>query len=265
MGVLDRVYAFVVIRGWKMWISYKTQVFLTAINWVIPVFIYFFIGLTLGFGKFSLIRDYTAFMVIGTAFQGYFSASVVTLAGRIRNEELIGTLEYLMASPLKPMALMMYNTIWGLVINSMSAIMVLAIGAGLGVQYHVNATSTLLFLLLYLLSIIGLNLIAGAVVLIVKQGNPVALFTSVASNLLGGVVFPISILPTWLRYVSYSLSLTWALSGLRAAMLNNYGTPQLLGYLWPLAVLTLAYLVIGISLSNYAFSRILREGTVHMY
>jgi len=93
----------------------------------------------------------------------------------------------------------------------------------------------------------------------------VALFTSVASNLLGGVVFPISILPTWLRYVSYSLSLTWALSGLRAAMLNNYGTPQLLGYLWPLAVLTLAYLVIGISLSNYAFSRILREGTVHMY
>jgi ABC-2 type transport system permease protein len=48
-------------------------------------------------------------------------------------------------------------------------------------------------------------------------------------------------------------------------MLNNYGTPQLLGYLWPLAVLTLAYLVIGTLLTNYAFNKILREGTVHMY
>ncbi|WP_243678484.1 hypothetical protein [Vulcanisaeta distributa] len=114
MGIIDRLYSFVVIRGgWKMWVSYKTQVVLTMINWVIPVFIYFFIGVTLGFGRLSAVRDYTAFMVIGTAFQGYFSASVTTLAGRIRNEELIGTLEYLMAAPLRPMALMMYNTVWG--------------------------------------------------------------------------------------------------------------------------------------------------------
>ncbi|MGC8543926.1 MAG: ABC transporter permease [Vulcanisaeta sp.] len=265
MGIIDRLYGFIIIRGWKMWISYKTQVLLTAINWVIPVFIYFFIGVTLGFGRFSVIRNYTAFMVIGTAFQGYFSASVVTLAGRIRNEELIGTLEYLIASPLRPMALMIYSTVWGLVINSISAVAVLAIGLGLGVYYKINIVSTILFLLLYLASIIGLNLIAGAVVLIVKQGNPVALFTSVASNLLGGVVFPISILPTWLRYISYALSLTWALSGLRGSMLNGLGLPQLMNYLWPLALLAIIYLMIGIALSNYAFAIILRNGTVHMY
>ncbi|WP_243678485.1 ABC transporter permease [Vulcanisaeta distributa] len=98
-------------------------------------------------------------------------------------------------------------------INSISAVTVLLIGLGLGISYKVNALATITFLILYLASIIGLNLIAGAVVLIVKQGNPIALFTSVASNLLGGVVFPISVLPTWLRYISYSLSLTWALSG----------------------------------------------------
>ncbi len=265
MGIIDRLYGFIIIRGWKMWISYKTQVLLTAINWVIPVFIYFFIGVTLGFGRFSVIRNYTAFMVIGTAFQGYFSASVVTLAGRIRNEELIGTLEYLIASPLRPMALMIYSTVWGLVINSISAVAVLAIGLGLGVYYKINMVSTILFLLLYLASIIGLNLIAGAVVLIVKQGNPVALFTSVASNLLGGVVFPISILPTWLRYISYALSLTWALSGLRGSMLNGLGLPQLMNYLWPLTLLAIIYLIIGIALSNYAFAIILRNGTVHMY
>ena len=265
MGIIDRLYSFVVIRGWKMWVSYRTQVVLTMINWVIPVFIYFFIGVTLGFGRLSMIRDYTAFMVIGTAFQGYFSASVTTLAGRIRNEELIGTLEYLIAAPLRPMTLMMYSTVWGLVINSISAVTVLLIGLGLGISYRVNMLATAIFLILYLTSIIGLNLIAGAVVLIVKQGNPIALFTSVASNLLGGVVFPISVLPTWLRYISYSLSLTWALSGLRGAMLSGYGIQQLINYLWPLAVLAAAYIVIGVALSNYAFNKVLREGSVHMY
>ncbi|MGC8606074.1 MAG: ABC transporter permease [Vulcanisaeta sp.] len=265
MGVIDRLYGFVVIRGWKMWISYKTQVALTMINWVIPVFIYFFIGITLGFGKLSAIKNYTAFMVIGTAFQGYFSASVTTLAGRIRNEELIGTLEYLIASPLRPMALMMYNTVWGLIINSISALLVLLIGLGLGITYRANLLSSIVFLILYLASIIGLNLIAGAVVLIVKQGNPIALFTSVASNLLGGVVFPISVLPTWLQYISYSLSLTWALSGLRGAMLYGYSIPKLLNYLWPLAVLAVIYIVIGVALSSYAFMKILKEGSVHMY
>ncbi len=48
-------------------------------------------------------------------------------------------------------------------------------------------------------------------------------------------------------------------------MLNGYGIQQLLNYLWPLAALALAYIVIGITLSNYAFTRILREGSVHMY
>ncbi|MEL9990198.1 MAG: ABC transporter permease [Thermoproteus sp.] len=265
MGLFDRIYVFLAIRGFKMWASYRTQVALTAVNWVLPVFIYFFIGLTLGRGSLEAVSNYTVFMVVGTAFQGYFSASVVTLAGRIRNEELIGTLEYLMASPVGPTALMLYNTIWGLAINSISAASVLLIGLGLGVKYAVDVLSTSALLALYLLSIVGLNLIAGAVVLVVKQGNPVALFTSVASNLLGGVVFPVSVLPQWLKYVSYGLSLTWALDGLRASMLEGAGLAAVWPYLWRLAATSAAYMALGVLLTQYAFEKILREGSVHMY
>lgn len=263
MGVLDKLYVFLVIRGFKIWASYRTQVALTVANWAIPVFIYFFVGLTLGRG--ALVNDYTAFVVVGTAFQGYFSASVVTLAGRLRNEELIGTLEYLVASPLSPMSLMLYNTAWGLAINSLSAISVLLIGLGLGVRYSVDPISAAVVLGLYLASIIGLNLIAGAVVLIVKQGNPVALFTSVASNLLGGVVFPVSVLPQWLRYASYGLSLTWALDGLRMALLQGAGLGAIWPDLWRLAVVASAYLAVGFALTEYAFRKMLKDGSVHMY
>ncbi len=263
MGFLDKLYVFLAIRGFKVWASYKTQVALTAVNWVIPVFIYFFVGLTLGKG--ALADNYTAFVVVGTAFQGYFSASVVTLAGRLRNEELIGTLEYLVASPLSSASLMLYNTMWGLAINSLSAASVLLIGLGLGVRYSPNPASAAVVMALYLASIIGLNLIAGAVVLIVKQGNPVALFTSVASNLLGGAVFPVSVLPQWLRYVSYGLSLTWALDGLRASLLQGAGLGAIWPDLWRLAAVAAAYLALGFALTEYAFWKLLRDGSAHMY
>ncbi|WP_069806396.1 ABC transporter permease [Vulcanisaeta thermophila] len=264
MGLIDRLYAFIVLRGWKMWVSYRTQVLLTIINWVIPVFIYFFIGLTLGFRRVEVI-SYTSFVVVGIAFQGYFSASVTTLAGRIRNEELIGTLEYLFATPLSPLTLFLYSSLWGLVVNVISTVLTLLIGIGLGVRFNVNPISTAVILALYILSILGLNLIAGSVVLIVKQGNPIALFTSVASNLLGGVVFPVTVLPTWLRYISYALSITWALDGLRASMLNDAPLMSIWPFVWPLAVLTTVYLVIALVLVSYAFRRVMVEGSVRMY
>lgn len=269
MGIAARLYSFVVIRGFKVWISYKTQVVLNFISWTIPVFLYYFIGLTFGMAKITAAvaanYSYTAFATVGIAFQGYFSSAVATLAGRIRNEELIGTLEYQMAAPLKPMSLMFYSTVWGFVINSISTVTILLIGYGLGVKYVVNPLSTFVILLLYMASIIGLNLISGAVVLIVKQGNPVALFASVATNILGNVVFPISVLPTWLRDLSYTLSLTWALDGLRRAMLLGEGLGAMINDITILIILSAAYLVIGILLTDYAFRTILRQGTVHMY
>ncbi len=269
MGLAARLYSFVVIRGFKVWISYKTQVVLNFISWTIPVFLYYFIGLTFGASKMSMAiasnYSYTAFATVGIAFQGYFSSAVATLAGRIRNEELIGTLEYQMAAPLKPMSLMFYSTVWGFVINSISTITVLAIGYGLGIKYIINPLSTFVVLLLYMVSIIGLNLISGAVVLIVKQGNPVALFTSVATNILGNVVFPVSILPTWLKDMSYALSLTWALDGLRKAMLSGEGLSSMVNDLVILSILSAIYMILGIWLTDYAFKRILEQGTVHMY
>nr|KJR73449.1 MAG: ABC transporter [Thermoproteus sp. AZ2] len=260
---LSRAYAFITIRGYKVWASYRTQVALNVVNWVIPLFIYYFMGVAFHLLKYT--PDYLGFITVGIAFQGYFSSAITTLAGRIRNEELIGTLEYYIAAPLSPLSLMAYSSLWGLAINAVPTALTLAVGAALGVRFAVDPLSAAAVLALYIASSLGLNLIAGAVVLIVKQGNPVALFASVASNLLGGTVFPVSALPPWLRYVSYALPLTWGLDGLRAAMLSAAPIPAIAQYIAPLAALAAAYLGVGVALTRYAYYKIMREGTVAMY
>lgn len=265
MGLIDKLYSFIVIRGFKVWISYRTQVALNLASWSLPVFIYYFIGIAFGSGAASFRSSYISFVTVGLAFQGYFSSSITTLAGRIRNEELIGTLEYDIATPLSPLSFMMYSSTWGLAINSINALMTLLIGVGLGVKYSINWFSWLLVMLLYMVSIIGLNLIAGATVLVVKQGNPVALFASVASNLLGGTVFPVTVLPQFLKDISYVIPLTWALDGFRSSMLNAATPQMILQDLYSLAFLSIIYLALGILLTYIAFNRIMREGSVQQY
>ncbi len=79
------------------------------------------------------------------------------------------------------------------------------------------------------------------------------------------MVFPISVLPTWLKDISYTLSLTWSLDGLRRAMLAGEGLGSMMNDVVILVILSAAYLIIGVLLTDYAFRMILKQGTVHMY
>jgi len=65
--------------------------------------------------------------------------------------------------------------------------------------------------------------------------------------------------------ISYTLSLTWSLDALRKAMLAGEGLGSMTNDIVILVILSAAYLIIGVLLTNYAFRRILKQGTVHMY
>jgi len=43
-----RLYAYIYLRGFKVWASYRTQIVLNVLSWVLPVFTYYFTGTALG-------------------------------------------------------------------------------------------------------------------------------------------------------------------------------------------------------------------------
>lgn len=61
-----RLYAFLYLRGFKIWYSYKTQMVLNVLSWVLPVFTYYFVGTSLGRTLVSStgVTNYTAFIVV---------------------------------------------------------------------------------------------------------------------------------------------------------------------------------------------------------
>ncbi|BBE42240.1 ABC transporter permease [Conexivisphaera calida] len=270
MGVLSKLYAYLYLRGFRVWASYRTQAVLTMLSWVLPVFTYYFTGTALGNQLVSKLGmgagNYTSFFVVGLAFQGYVSSTIATVSQRLRNEQLYGTLEYYVLSPSGVLGFLVYSSIWGFALNSVSAAVILAVGAALGVRFLPSGMlAASMMIALLMISTFGIAAMSGAVVMVTKQGNPISFFFSTFTTLMGGVVFPAAALPWYLRYVSYGIPLTWALEGLRGALLYGEGLWELLPFIAVLAVFAAVTVPLGLLSYRLAFDRARRDGTLSQY
>ena len=269
-AILRKIGLFTYLRGWKVWSSYRAQVALTIVSWLVPVFLYFVLAGFLdasGTGLPSLDgTSYVSFFVIGLAFQGFVSNLVGLLAQRIRNEQMMGTLELIFLSPATPGGILVYSSIFGVVLHVIAAGVILGVGVGLlGVQLTVSWGPAIVATILLAISSTGLSLVAAAFILWTKQGNPVALFFATFTQFFAGVLFPVAALPTGIRWLANAVPLTFGLDALRPALLNGASFATVAPALEWMAV----YAAITIPLGLWLFARALRltkmEGTVATY
>jgi ABC-2 type transport system permease protein len=122
-------------------------------------------------------------------------------------------------------------------------------GVSLG---QANLPATTVLLVLALLSHLPIGILSAGFILIFKRGDPVTLILGYVSSLLGGVYFPLQVLPQWVQTVAQFLPFTHALEGLRQAVLNGKG----LGELGPqVAILsTFAVVLLPLSLAFFAWT-----------
>ncbi len=269
-SILRKVGLFTYLRGWKVWSSYRAQVALTIVSWLVPVFLYFVLAGFLDSSGAVLPSlngtPYISFFVIGLAFQGFVSNLVGLLAQRIRNEQMMGTLELIFLSPTTPGGILVYSSIFGVVLNIIAAVVILGVGVGLlGVHLAVSWGPAILATVLLAVSSTGLSLVAAAFILWTKQGNPVALFFATFTQFFAGVLFPVAALPSGIQWLANTVPLTFGLDALRPTLLNGASLASVAPALGWMAV----YAAITIPLGLWLFGRALRltkiEGTVATY
>ena len=269
-AILRKTYLFTYLRGWRVWSSYRAQVALTILGWLVPVFLFFVLAGFLGVAGSSIGAldgaSYVSFFVVGLAFQGFVSNLVGLMAQRIRNEQMMGTLELVFLSPTSPGAVLAYSTLFGVVLNLIAAVVILAVGAGaLGVQLAINLPTVILGTILLAVSSTGLGLIAAAFILWTKQGNPVATFFTLFTQFFAGVLFPISVLPAGIRWLAYSVPLTFGLNVLRSGLLQGGSIADAWAGLAWMGVYALITVPLGIFLFQYVLRLTKEEGTVATY
>ncbi len=173
--------------------------------------------------------DYFSFALIGIAFTGYISLSLSNFAASIREGQMMGTLEIMLLSPTRLSAILVSSSLWSYLLATVNALIYLLVGTlifGFSTS-HVNIISALVVMVLSIASFSGVGILSAAVVMLVKQGNPISWLFGGVSSLLAGVFYPISVLPDWLEPVSRFIPLTYTLDAMRLAVLKGSSLAEL--------------------------------------
>jgi ABC-2 type transport system permease protein len=85
------------------------------------------------------------------------------------------------------------------------------------------------------------------------------------SALLGGVLYPITVLPAWLQIFSYLLPITYSLRGMRHALLQGYSLEALSLDILALIVFSVLLLPLGMICFRYAVKKAKMDGSLTQY
>ena len=113
-----------------------------------------------------------------------------------------------------------------------------------------------------LASLVAVGLMISAVVLSTKRGEAVTLAVSTGAMLLGGLYYPISVLPQPLESVAEALPIWHGTEALRLALLQGEGVGGLTADLWPVALFVVIALPASLWLCRRAIALCVSRGTL---
>lgn len=206
-------------------------------------------------------------LLVGLAFQYYFSTALYSFSRKIRNEQLLGTLEAMLVSPTPTSMVIFSSAAWDFTYGGIRVVFYLFVAVVFfDVTLYASGLGCLaLGVVLTLLSSAGLGILSASFILYFKRGDPINFFLSGMTTLFGNVFFPVEQLPAILRPVSSILPITWSLRIVRGSLLQGRSFPELQGALLNLAILTAVLLPLGVLCSRLAIRRAKREGSLIQY
>jgi ABC-type multidrug transport system permease subunit len=194
----------------------------------VELFIYFFVSRTFAdvpSESLSGAPSYFAFVAVGIVLTGMIGAASGEIVSRIRTEQLVGTLETLIAQPIRPAELCLGISGYPFVFALVRAIVYFSVAvAVLGLR--LPDASWLGFLIVFAATgaaLLGIGIALAAFAVVYKRGANLGWVVALALGLTGGAYFPISVLPEWLETASEALPTRHIFDGARLALFEGSG------------------------------------------
>src|SRR3712207_482878 len=110
-----------------------------------------------------------------------------------------------------------------------------------------NYVGALLVLATCSVSLVGFGIVAAVLTLLSpEKGQQVSYIVSSLLLLVSGVYYPVDVLPGWMQAIATVSPVTYALEGLRQALLEGAGVAELWGSIWPLLIMGVVFVPLGL-------------------
>jgi len=210
--------------------------------------------------------EYFPFLLVGTGLYTFFVMSVQAFLSAVQEAQQTGTLEVLMTTSTAPAELVILSAISAFAGNLVNLLVYLFAGVVVfRASIHVNFLSCAAVLILSLTLAVALGIAAATLQVAFQKGS--ALLWLLGSGLwfLSGTMFPIHNLPRPLQLLAGAVPFTYAIEGMRRALLEGQSISAMAPTVAALAAYSLVLLPLALAGLSLSLRRARQNGTLSFY
>jgi ABC-2 type transport system permease protein len=191
----------------------------------------------------------TTTLLVGAVVWAYLGIIFEILTETVAWERWEGTIEYTFMAPLsRPIHLFgmgAFAIVYG-VIRAVLLFGVVALFFDLDLS-QANFAAALIVLLVASISFIGIGMMTAVLPLISpEKGTQLGFIAQGLLLVVSGVYYPVEVLPQWMQWISVISPATYALDGMRDAIIDGDGITAMGDELWPLVVIGIVSVPLGL-------------------
>ena len=199
-------------------------------------------------GKIDVDRV-TTILLVGAVVWAYLGIIFEILTETVAWERWEGTIEYTFMAPLsRPIHLFgmgLFSIVYG-VVRAVLLFGVVALFFDLNLS-HANFVAALVVLLVASIPFIGIGMMTAVLPLISpEKGTQLGFIAQGLLLVVSGVYYPVDVLPEWMQWLATISPATYALDGMRDAIVEGQGLGAMGDEIWPLIVIGIVSIPLGL-------------------
>ena len=254
-------------RDFLWWSSYRINFLWQPVSVLALLMTVYFVGRAIGAGvngNPQKAATYVPFILSGVAFTEIFMTGLGVHTA-FREAQMSGTLEPLLVAPIRLSHLILASSLFRYAYSVVRISIIVVVAVTLfGFWRHANPLTAAVVLVPGCLVFVAVGLLATSLVIVFKRGDPLVGAFAAANGLLGGMFFPVSVLPGWMHSLVFFLPLSHALTGIRLA-LDGAGPEMVTTQVAVLTAAALVLMPIAVLSLNWSLTRAKKEGSLVEY
>ena len=195
------------------------------------------------------VNELTTKLLVGAVVWAYLGVIFEILTETVAWERWEGTIEYTFMAPLSRPVHLFGMGLFAIVYGIVRAILlfgVVALFFDLELP-HADYFAAIVLLLVASVSFIGIGMMTAVLPLISpEKGTQLGFMAQGILLVISGVYYDVDVLPEWMQWFSTISPATYALDGLRDAILDGDGLTAMGDELWPLVVIGIVSIPLGL-------------------
>ncbi len=188
-------------------------------------------------------------LMLGAAFWNYLSIVFGFIAETVAWERWEGTLEYTFMAPIRRYTQLLGSTLFAVaygLVHTLVVLLVLTMFFGLDVSRADFLTAGVI-MIIGSASFVGIGMMAAVLPLLyVERGAQMTFVLQSVLLLFSGVYYSVEVMPEWMQVISSFSPATYVLDGIRAGLMDGVPLTSLLHDIWPLMVMAVVLIPLGV-------------------